>query len=128
MSESKMSESKTSFIRHYDKIPEYIESVLNIFKIIYKKSIEQKDNKLKMISHTIYNYITFMAKTHNINIKDDIEIEIINMIPIFEYISYNNIELYDFFKINITDLDVNKKEDLERFVLTHIYYITQSNK
>jgi len=123
-----MSESKTSFIRDYDKIPEYIESVLNIFKIIYKKSIEQKDSKLKMISITIYNYLTFMSKKYNIKIKDDVEIEIINMIPIFEYISHNNIELYDFSKINIDDVDVNKKEDLERFVLTHIYYITQSNK
>jgi len=50
----------------------------------------------------------------------------INLIPIFEYISYNNIELYDFTKINVEDVDVSKKEDLEKFVLTHIYYITQS--
>jgi len=49
------------------------------------------------------------------------------MIPIFEYIAHNNIELYDFSKIEVSDVDTNKKEDLERFVLTHIYYITQPN-
>jgi len=37
----------------------------------------------------------------------------------------NNIELYDFTSINMDDLDVTKKEDLERYVLTHVYYITQ---
>lgn len=122
-----MSEPKTSFMRDYDKMPEYIESVLNIFKIIYKKSNEQKDRKLKMISLTIYNYLIFMSKKYNIEIKNNIEVEVINMIPIFEYISHNNIELYNFSKINIDDVDVNKKEDLERFVLTHIYYIRQSS-
>ena len=40
----------------------------------------------------------------------------------------NNIELYDFSIINMDDVDITKKEDLETFVLTHIYYITQSKK
>ena len=51
----------------------------------------------------------------------------INLIPIFEYISSNNIELLDFSNININDIDIRKKDDLERFILTHIYYITQKN-
>jgi hypothetical protein len=53
------------------------------------------------------------------------EPESINLIPVFEYVATNNIELYDFKTINMNDLDVTKKEDLERFVLTHVYYITQ---
>ena len=48
-----------------------------------------------------------------------------NLIPVFEYISYNNIELYNFENIDISDVDMTKNEDLERFVLTHVYYITQ---
>jgi hypothetical protein len=56
------------------------------------------------------------------NLKDA---ETINLIPVFEYISHNNIELYDFTKIQVTDVDITKREDLERFVLTHVYYITQ---
>jgi hypothetical protein len=117
-----MSESKNK----YDKMPEYIEAVFNIFKSIHKKSNEKKDNKLKMISLTIYNYVLYMSKINKFTLSDDQEVEVINMIPIFEYISHNNIELYDFSTIDDNDIDVNKKEDLERFVLTHIYYITQS--
>ena len=66
-----------------------------------------------------------MAKDYDVNLKDLLEPEFINLIPVFEYISYNNIELYDFTKIDINDVDITKNADLERFVLTHVYYITQ---
>jgi hypothetical protein len=111
----------------YDKMPEYIEAVFNIFKNIHKKSLQQKDDKLKYISLAIYNYVNFMTKKHAVSLNLSTEPETINMIPIFEYISYNNIELYDFSKIEVTDVDTNKNEDLERFILSHIYYITQPN-
>jgi len=111
----------------YDKMTEYIEAVFNIFKNIYKKSVQQKDDKLKYISLAIYNYVKFMTKTHIVSLNLLTEPETINMIPIFEYISYNNIELYDFSKIEVTDVDINKNTDVERFVLSHIYYITQPN-
>jgi len=67
-----------------------------------------------------------MSKEYNIDLSAITEPEIINLIPIFEYISHENIELYDFSKININDVDVTKKEHLERFVLSHVYYITQN--
>jgi hypothetical protein len=31
----------------------------------------------------------------------------------------------DFSKIEINDIDVSKNADLEKFILSHIYYITQ---
>jgi hypothetical protein len=109
----------------YDKMQEYIEAVFIVFKTINTKAETQRDKRLKMIALTIYNYVRFMSNVYGINIKNIAEPEMINMIPIFEYISNRNIELYDFSKINVSDVDVNKKEDLERFVLSHIYYITQ---
>jgi len=111
----------------YDKMQEYIEAVFNVFKNIHKKGEDQKDRRLQMISLTIYNYVSYLAKTNNMSLKEVKDTEEINMIPIFEYISHNNIELYDFTKIELTDVDITKKEDVERFVLTHIYYITQPN-
>jgi hypothetical protein len=33
--------------------------------------------------------------------------------------------LYDFSKIKETDMDVSNSTDIERFVLSHIYYLTQ---
>lgn len=114
----------------FDKMPEFIETIFEVFKLVNKKATNQQDKRLKIISLTIYNYARKMAKDHNINFKDIIDKNIedknyINLIPVFEYISYNNIELYDFSKIDINDVDVSKNADLERFVLTHVYYITQ---
>ncbi len=109
----------------FDKMPEFIESVFNVFKMINKKAEKQKDQRLKMISLVVFNYVRKMAKDYNVNLKELPEPEAINLIPVFEYISYNNIELFDFTKIDINDVDVTKNTDLERFVLTHVYYITQ---
>jgi hypothetical protein len=80
---------------------------------------------MKVVALVIFNYVRFMANEHNVDLKTIVEPESINLIPVFEYVAANNIELYDFATINMNDLDVTKKEDLERFVLTHVYYITQ---
>ena len=117
-------------IKQFDKIREYIEAVFDVFHFVNKKSQDQKDRRLQMISLTIYNYTRKMAKDNNVNLNDFVKTDVssnepVNLIPIFEYISYNNIELYDFSKIDVNDVDVTKNEDLERFVLSHVYYITQ---
>jgi hypothetical protein len=111
----------------YDKMSEFIESVFNVFQLVNRKASNQNDKRFKLIALTIYNYVRNLAKENNINLTNIKEPDSINLIPIFEYISHNNIELYDFTKINVEDVDVSKNEDLEKFVLTHIYYITQSN-
>ena len=109
----------------YDKMPDYIESVFNVFKSINQKANVLKDKRSKMIALMIYNYTNKLAKDNGVDLSALKEPESINLIPVFEYISHNNIELYDFTKIEVTDVDITKKEDLERFVLTHVYYITQ---
>jgi hypothetical protein len=109
----------------YDKMPDYIESVFNVFKSINQKANVLKDKRSKMIALMIYNYTNKLAKDNGVDLSALKESESINLIPVFEYISHNNIELYDFTKIEVTDVDITKKEDLERFVLTHVYYITQ---
>jgi hypothetical protein len=114
-----------STLTSYDRMQEYIESVFNVFKMIGEKASEKKDRKFQMICLIVFNYVKKLAKDHNINLKDVKKQEPIDLIPIFEYITYNNIELYDFSNININDVDVANTNDLERYVLTHIYYITQ---
>ena len=109
----------------FDKMSEFIESIFNVFKMINKKAESQNDKRLMMISLVVFNYVRKLAKDYNVNLKDLPEPDAINLIPVFEYISYNNIELFDFTKIDINDVDVTKNSDLERFVLTHVYYITQ---
>ena len=109
----------------YDKMADYIASVFSVFRMIHNKSQQQKDKRLGMIALTIYNYTRYMATENNVDLSRLVDPEMIKLIPILEYVAYNNIEFYDFTKINVEDVDVRKKEDLERFVLSHIYYITQ---
>jgi hypothetical protein len=108
-------------------MPEFIESVFSVFQMVNKKAETQQDKRLKIIALVIFNYVRKTASDFKVNLKalETKEIESINLIPIFEYIAYNNIELYDFDKIDVNDVDTSKKSDLERFVLTHVYYITQ---
>jgi hypothetical protein len=114
-------------LKKFDKMNEFIESMFHVFKSVKQKSENQRDKRLQIISLVILNYVRKMAKDCNINLKELSETDSINLIPIFEYISYNNIELYDFAKIDINDVDTSKNSDLERFVLSHVYYITQKN-
>jgi hypothetical protein len=118
----KMSENN---VKLYDRMPEFIEAIFNVFQLIKKKAFQQQNKRLQMIALMIFNYAKKMASVHNVDLKNITEKDSINLIPVFEYVSHNNIELYDFSKIQMSDLDPSKNEDLERFVLTHVYYITQ---
>ena len=109
----------------YDKMEDFVTSIFNVFKMVNGKAERQQDKRLKIICLIIFNYVRYMAKEFDINLIHIKEEESINLIPIFEYVASNNIELYDFSNIDIDDIDVTKKDDLERFVLSHIYYITQ---
>lgn len=116
---------------NYDKMNDYIVSVFNVFQKINYNATKTGNERLKTIGLTIYNYSKYMAEQYNVNLKDELKTNAqletyqINLIPIFEYISSNNIELIDFTNVKINDIDITKKQDLERFILSHIYYITQ---
>jgi len=122
---AEMMEKTETQLNNYDKMNDYIEAVYSVFTSVHKKSQNTKNKKMQMIALLIYNYLNKIAKENGVSIKDLKEPETINLIPFFEYISYNNIELYDFTKIDVDDVDITKKSDLERFVLSHIYYLTQ---
>jgi UV DNA damage repair endonuclease len=121
------SKMATPALKIYDKMTDYIASMYSVFQLINNKAEAQSDKRMKMISLMVFNYVRKLAKDHMVNLRELAEPETINLIPVFEYITHNNIELYDFAKIGIDDVDTSKNEDLERFVLTHIYYITQTS-
>jgi hypothetical protein len=112
----------------YDKMNEFIETLIHVFKMVKRMSVE-KNSKFKYIAMIIYNYIVRLAKDNNVDLTKLVitidDTSTINLIYFFEYVSHNNIEFYDFEKIDNYNVDVNKKEDVERFILSHIYYITQ---
>ena len=113
----------------YDKMEEFIETLLDVFKMVNKMVADKKDSKYKFIAAIIYNYIVKTAKSNNVDIstfsQGDTCKTHINLIPFFEYVTHNNIEFYDFQNIDLSDVDTSKNEDIERFVLSHVYYITQ---
>ena len=102
----------------------YIESIYNIFQMVNKLP-QQANKKTKYIALVIFKYIFNIAKAENVDLNQVKEPEFINLMPFFEYVTENNIEFYDFNNINESDIDVTKPEDIERFTLSHIYYITQ---
>ena len=112
----------------YDKMKDYVESLFNVFHMINENESVKKDRRFQIIALVVFNYVRKMAKDNDVNLKDVQIKKPINLMPIFEYISHNNIELYDFNNISLQDVDVTKNEDLERYVLTHVYYITQKAK
>jgi len=109
----------------YEHIKEYITTIFGVFNNIHMRSREKNDKRLQMISLLIFNYLNYLAKQNNVDLKTLDAKHEIHMKVFFDYVNTHNIEFYDFSKINENDVDVTKREDLERFVLTHIYYITQ---
>lgn len=112
----------------YDKILEYMNSLIDVFYMIRNKSLAKKDRRMHLISIMIYNYIQQLIKDNDVK-----EVKLnnnnnnkVDLTPIFEYITYNNIEFFNFKKIDLDELDISKPTEIERFVLTHIYYITQT--
>ena len=48
--------------RQYDKMTEYVLSLFNIFKIINQKAEKQKEQRMKAIAISIYNYVLKLSK------------------------------------------------------------------
>ena len=73
----------------------------------------------------ILGYVTKLAKDYSVSLKEIEEPDSINLIPFFEYVNFKEIKLLEFDKVQVEDIDVTKSEDIERFILSHVYYITQ---
>jgi len=106
----------------------YIETIYNVYLNTDKiANLNLQNKKLKCIVIIIYNYLNKLSIDNNIIINTLTITKDINMIPFFKYIDANNIELLDFNTLHESDINVSSAKDIERFVLTHIYYLTQNN-
>ena len=104
---------------------DYITTIFHVFNSINGKADLNRDKRLKCITFLILGYVTNLAKEYNVDLLKIQETETITMIPFFEYISANEIKLLEFDKIKVEDIDTNNRKDVERFILSHIYYLTQ---
>jgi hypothetical protein len=109
----------------FDRMKEYVEALFNVFNIVNNKSDQKGDKKSKYIALVIYNYMVKTAKDNNVDLRELNVNKKVDLSIIFDYINHNQIQLYDFNNIEMESVDITKREDIECFVLTHVYYITQ---
>ena len=60
-------------------------------------------------------------------IKDLNKTGTIDAKPVFDYIARNDIKMYDLKNMKMEEMDVSNPKDIERYVLSHIYYIIVNN-
>ena len=112
---------------NYEKSKEYIESIFNFMDVLHNKAVKLNDNKLIQISKMIFNYVITCCIEAGIFIKDFKKNEDFDMKPVYEYITNNDIKILDLNNIKFEEIDIKNPLDIERFVLSHIYYIYENN-
>jgi hypothetical protein len=111
----------------YEKSKEYIESIYNFVYVLNKKATNLKDNRLINISKLIFNYVVSCCIENKILEKDLIKDENFSMKPVYDYITNNDIKIIDLKNVQLEEIDIRNSQDIERFVLSHIYYIYENN-
>jgi hypothetical protein len=110
----------------FDKMEEFIKTLYDIFNIANEKSRVTGDIKWAAIAQLIYTYTYKKAYENFIDLRKLSHTTThINLVPFFEYVRYHNIELYDLDNIKENDVDMNKEDDKEKYILSYIYYITR---
>jgi hypothetical protein len=111
----------------FEKSKDYVESIYNFMEVLYVKANKLNDNKLKQICKLIFNYLISCCNDTKLLLKHLNKNDNFNMKPVHDYITNNKIELFDFNNIKLEDVNLNNTNDIERFVLSHIYYIYENN-
>ena len=111
----------------FEKSIEYIESIFNFMEVLYKKAVNLNDKKLIQICKMIFNYLITCCNENKVLLKDLNKNEDFDMKPVYNYIHDNDIQILDLNNILPQDIDIKNPQDIERFVLSHIYYIYANN-
>jgi hypothetical protein len=111
----------------FEKSIEYIESIYNFMEVLYKKAVNLNDKKLIQICKMIFNYLIACCDECKVLLKNLNKNENFDMKPVYDYIDENEIQILDLNNILPQDIDVSNPQHIERFVLSHIYYIYANN-
>jgi hypothetical protein len=93
-----------------------------------------QQQRMRCIAMMISNYVCAVMAEQKLNVEvvlmrahqDHAAGRPLQLTSVFEYIACHQIILYDFSTIQMEDVDLKSKGDIERFVLSHVYYLTQS--
>jgi len=109
----------------FSKTKEYINAIYNISIMVNNTAKKKQNERFTTISFLISNYFYKILKETNFDKNELIKTENINLIPFFEYVAENKIEFYDFNEVDVNNFNAKDESVVERFILSHIYYITQ---
>jgi hypothetical protein len=109
----------------FPKSKDYVNAIYNISNIINTSARQKQNERFSTIAYLISNYFYKIINETNFDKNELVKTKHINLVPFFEYVSKNKIELYDFNDIDVNNFNVGDELVIERFILSHIYYITQ---
>jgi len=112
----------------FPKTKEYVDTLHAVTQLLIDKSKTSGDARLKGIARLVYMYFLNSCNELNLNAHDFSSADNrINMAHLMNYISHNNIQLYDLKNMNMSEMDAGNPSDIERYTLSHIVYIVQNN-
>ena len=112
----------------FPKTKEYVNTLHSVTQLLIDKSKTSGDPKLKGIARLVYMY--FLNSCNELKLDASHFSSTNNRIDIahlMNYISHNNIQLYDLKNMDGTEMDSTSPYDIERYTLSHIVYIVQNN-
>jgi hypothetical protein len=112
----------------FPKTREYVETLYSVTKLLIEKAKTSEDPKLNGIARLIYMY--FLKSCNELKLRSNdfsITNSEIDITSLMEYISQNNIQLYDLKYMSMSEMDYNNVSDIERYTLSHILYIIRNN-
>jgi hypothetical protein len=109
----------------FSKSKDYVNAIYNIAIMINDSAKKKQNERFSTIAYLISNYFYKILKETNFEKNDLEKTQHINLVPFFEYVSENKIEFYDFNEVDVNNFDVKDETVIEKFILSHIYYITQ---
>lgn len=112
----------------FPKTKEYVDTLHAVTQLLIEKAKSSNDPKLKGIARLVYMYFLNSCNELKLNAYAFSSTDNrINIGHLMEYISANNIELYDLKNIGVNEMDPGNPTDIERYTLSHILYIAKNN-
>jgi hypothetical protein len=89
------------------------------------ESYEHHDRKMQHVVMMICNYLLKNVKIGGIYRNTWLENDYVDMCPIYEYISLNKIDLFEYSQNELFVIDMRNDADVERFILSYICSIVK---
>lgn len=112
----------------FPKTKEYVNTLYAVTQMLIENAKTSDDAKLKGIARLVYMYFLNSCNELKLDASHFSSTDNkINMAYIVNYISHNNIQLYDLKNMIMSEMDPSNSLDIERYTLSHILYIAQNN-